>query len=324
MTVPRPISAENWNSLVRFISTNHIVGFLNQSRVVFRHPWQCRCRYDGAAKNWQVQVNPGLVAAEFPEIRDSSAPKEDWEDKTTPPLRPISDDPWLALPGNLHISPILIPEYFAKKGVVSAIKQVVNFDAEEVQISGREVAKIPPNAEQRWLKKVDLVLKIPRVAGKVSLEVDGFGISGINLGFEQPSGPPLIYATQEYRPPDPIQTDDIFIAQAQDLPFDLIHLSRIWFLSPLGAGADAKVDATWTPYPEHRVFWNLNHGVKVPEPGLIDISTGFEGLISIGSILGGGAGANALRLIGLELRKNAVLSALMLARVKVTSRVWSV
>lgn len=318
MTVPRPISAEKWNSLVRFISTNHIVGFLNQSRVVNRHPWQCRCRWDGAAKQWQVQINPGLVAAQLPELRDASAPKEDWENKTTPPLKPLSDDPWLALPAALHVVPDSVPEYFAKKGVVGP-----GVTTNELgEISARDLEKIPPQAEQRALKKVDLLLQIPRIAGTLSVDVDGRGIPGVNVGFRQPSGPPLIYAAREYSAPEPLTADDIF-EQGQDLDYDLHHLARIWFLSPLGVGVEAKVDATWTPYPEHKIFWNLGHGVKLPEVGFFELED-LAGLVTTGSFLAGGAGANMIQLLGLELERNTALAELLLARVKVVSEVWTV
>jgi len=41
---------------------------------------------------------------------------------------------------------------------------------------------------------------------------------------------------------------------------------KIVIVSPPDASKDAEPDETWTPYPQHFVFWNLQHASRLIPP----------------------------------------------------------
>jgi hypothetical protein len=71
------------------------------------------------------------------------------------------------------------------------------------------------------------------------------------------------------------------LLRADDPQFDELHIATVWIVSPPDADAGAQPDHTWMAYPEHFVFWNLNHATRIvppvaPQPPLT-LRTGLAG-----------------------------------------------
>ena len=43
-------------------------------------------------------------------------------------------------------------------------------------------------------------------------------------------------------------------------------MATVWIVSPPGAASDDEPDETRTPYPQHFVFWNLQHASRLISP----------------------------------------------------------
>ena len=56
------------------------------------------------------------------------------------------------------------------------------------------------------------------------------------------------------------------LLNAGDEQFDELKMATIWIVSPPDVGGDAEPDETWTPYPQHFAFWNLQHASRLIPP----------------------------------------------------------
>jgi hypothetical protein len=139
----------------------------------------------------------------------------------------------------------------------------------------------------RYLVAGDLALFQPRVrmVNNVTVGgvVDGVLVS-VNPSFSVPPDitPRLVAMTKFIRPERSEPTpQDIFFNRFVDDEFDLVHLSRVFALSPLN-NESQDVDGTWNTYVQHLCHWNLAFGVQNPEP-----RTEFKPLTIVTGLAGG-------------------------------------
>ncbi len=308
------IFATKWNEMIRRLARNRILGYNVQTRVVFRHPWNCRFSWLPDPGQWGVQVHPGAVNCVEAEATGLIAGEHRQAPLGEQPVIPLSD----------FIEPLNVPEFFQKKGVQPSSADAVSIDADAetftVSLDGLVDSAVPA-AERRQLRHVDLVLQIPRPAGKITIEPDDRGIPILNTTFVDAQGPPLVYSTRRYSAPAALTLPEIFLAGG-DVPYDRLHLARCWFLSPPGTAPGKAVDASWQPYAEQKsdLFWNLNHAVRLPPVELLSDPIDASPLLG----LAGGAGDRLIQGAVDALNENAALAEILLARVQVESRVWSV
>jgi hypothetical protein len=86
--------------------------------------------------------------------------------------------------------------------------------------------------------------------------VDGYNmIQALNIIAPPAAQVLLVYTTSEWSAPDPQL--DIEDGIYQEPTYDEILISTLYLLSPPGTAAGSEPDATWTPYTQHNLFWNL-------------------------------------------------------------------
>jgi hypothetical protein len=123
----------------------------------------------------------------------------------------------------------------------------------------------------------------------------------------------------KYTPPPPV-TDPLarLMGDWSDPTRDELHLATVWMVSPLGAEYYKAPDASWTPYLQHRVFWNLNHAAKrLPPPLKSENLT-----LSTGVALGTGDRVNEF-LLSLVNDANSAL-AQFIGRNTIEGRFWTI
>jgi hypothetical protein len=162
------------------------------------------------------------------------------------------------------------PDFFAELGVVppSAGGPLATFGQGGFDGTGERV---------RELRVMDVVLRQPRAStGLFVQETNPIGTTAF-LQFattysNAPDTRATLRAVREYQPvqgapnsPGPGGIPGIFgfLLNLGDSQFDEILMSRVWMVSPPGAGEDAVPDASWEPYAQHFVFWNLNWANRV-------------------------------------------------------------
>ena len=75
-------------------------------------------------------------------------------------------------------------------------------------------------------------------------------------------------ATAKYQPPEDQSLALMYgtLLNAGDEQADELKLATVWIVSPPGAASEDVPDHTWTTYPQHFVFWNLQHASRLIPP----------------------------------------------------------
>lgn len=156
------------------------------------------------------------------------------------------------------------PRFFESLGVRPASKggRAVDAGAE-----GRDPSRT------RELRAMDIVLIQPRLGTRLDYvpgdPIGDVATAQISTAYLSDyvnlhNGRTRLRATAKYQPPgDPnIETTFGILLNAGDPQFDELLMATVWMVSPPDAGSDAIPDATWEPYVQHKVFWNLNHAPR--------------------------------------------------------------
>jgi hypothetical protein len=162
-----------------------------------------------------------------------------------------------------------------------------------------QVAPPPPRGNHR-LAACDVWLQQPRVALTSSLEINPVGaVAGTTLvqqtlAQREPAG------AQRLR----IQTGQFeeiagnllnfrgagsLLADYEEKDYDQVKVATVWMVSPPDTPESASPDATWTPYVEHALFWNLSWSQPLLREAVFS-SDIFAPLLGTLSLLGGGSG----------------------------------
>lgn len=160
----------------------------------------------------------------------------------------------------------------------------------------------PDPNRTREIRAADVFLRVPRIATQSDVQVrdpatdaqsvvistafeNGYAASGV--------APFRLLTTSHWQPIGEPTLLDRLLGTAVEPQTDELLIATLWIVSPPDADPDAVPDATWTPYPQHFVFWNLNHASRAvpgakPQPP-ITLTTGlafglgdalFAGLLS--------------------------------------------
>ena len=296
---------------------------------MWRHPWQIIPSWEdggekGSKGQWLFRVNPGFVNGV--EVTAPTRVKrasertisrlEDEEIDIKDPDRQIdaflTEWPYLEITGTraigtgaeplaltggvmsaggVKLSYESVPPFFADLGVTSFHSQISgNLD------NGIEFTTEGEDAEDaRRLQACEVSLWKDRLSAKLEYTegtpLDGtFGSMNIvynNLGRVRKN--PYLRVSVKFKPPEEPESSKDLLEGFVDPEQDAILLATIYFLSPPGAGSDALMDNTWTPYVKYANFWNLAHSTQnIPD------STPFEPIKLNLPPLAGGIGSSII------------------------------
>ena len=90
----------------------------------------------------------------------------------------------------------------------------------------------------------------------------------MNDSLRTTGGRAKLRAVSKYEPPEEQSLALMYgtLLNAGDEQFDELKMATVWIVSPPDVSADAEPDETWTPYPQHFVFWNLQHASRLIPP----------------------------------------------------------
>ena len=277
---------------------------------LWRHPWFIETRHDfkeDGTGEWRAFFRPGFVNGRDAYITMPA----DWpggkapEDETAKPHDvPLTDDPapYLVLGGwrnplmpdsaSASLSGQIIaaaaegyPKFFAKLGVKAAAK------GGDVTKAGALEGEFDEN-RTREIRAMDVVLSKARIGTRLQIDVhdplldaqtETISTVFTNDYLRATGGRAKLAAVSKYVPPQEQSLALMYgtLLNAGDQQFDELKMATVWMVSPPDAGADDEPDGTWTSYPQHFVFWNLQHASrlippKAPSPPL-RLHTGLAG-----------------------------------------------
>ncbi len=266
-----------------------------EARSGLRHPWFVTARRefkeDGSGE-WRAFIKPGFVngrdahismPADWPEGK----PPEDGA--TADRDVPLTDDPvpYLVLGGwrnplmpasvSASLSGQIIaaaaegyPKFFEKLGVKPAAK-------------GGDVTK--PGALEgefdetrtREIRAMDIVLAKARIGTRLNIDVhdplldaqtESISTVFLNDYLRTTGGRARLRAVAKYVPPQEQSLALMYgtLLNAGDAQYDELKMATVWIVSPSGATTEDEPDETWTPYPQHFVYWNLQHASRLIPP----------------------------------------------------------
>jgi len=277
---------------------------------LWRHPWFIDGRYefkgDGTGE-WRAFIRPGFVngrdayitmPADWP---DGKAP----EDETAKPHDvPLTDGPapylvlggWrnplmpdrlgATLAGEIIAEPAEgYPAFFERLGVKLAAK------GGDVTKPGALEGEFDPT-RTREIRALDVVLSKARIGTRLQIDAhdprldaktESISTVFLNDALRATEGRARLRAVAKYVPPQEQNLALMYgtLLNAGDTQYDELKMATVWIVSPPNVGGDAVPDETWTPYPQHFVFWNLQHASrlippKAPSPPL-RLHTGLAG-----------------------------------------------
>ena len=314
------ILAEKWNELVREVKRAHTIAGLGcetkqtpNGCIISgsgtgrgRHPWQVSPSWQIDPKlkllggQWTATIWPGFVNGRDATITQSRMIQSKLNtlevpltDQDPPALALTSfrnpatsagieyspDGDLITLPGEGY------PAFFNQLGVVPVAKRGTGVESIDNQPTD-------PN-RTRQIRACDIALVTPRASARQQVDVldptvDSQSVSisttiDTSAFANAPSAQWLI-TTSEWQPPKEPTDLDRLMGTAVEPQTDELKLSTVWFVSPPDASSDDPPDNTWTPYPQHFIFWNLNHASLAPIPDATPEPITFP----LGSVLAGG------------------------------------
>lgn len=243
----------------------------------WRHPWTTEARWNPEDERWEARVSvPGFVNGLEPTV---ATPND--------PAVSLLEYPWLPMPfRTVGGDGDGIPAYFSALGA----KAPATGGAAANDVGGVTITEsLEDEVPRRTLAAGDLFLAQARPTYRSTVTVvDPTGASGLVVDYgvtydtstldSVGSRCRLRVASQfpEVRKPTWM---DRFMGTWQDEGEDRLQVSTLFLLSP--ENAEGEPDATWTPYVQHHLFWNLRYGAKnqIPKAPIqpIRITTGLLG-----------------------------------------------
>ena len=161
-------------------------------------------------------------------------------------------------------------------------------------------AQARPPAGNRLLCACDVFLEQPRAALSASLELNPAGaVAGTSLVSqtlrmqEKAAGARVRLQSGEFSVFEQSQLNfrgaGSLVADFEEQTTDRIKVSTVWMLSPPDAPVESQPDATWQPFAQHNLFWNLSWSQPLLRRAVLS-SDIFSPLLGTLSVLGGGVG----------------------------------
>lgn len=275
-----PLAGRN----VRLARTSRGTIVSANGRFGWLHPWSVRAFWDEKQSRWLASVKPGFVNGLDPSIDGV-------------PLLDLEPGQGMALHfGEIDSKP---PKFFSDLGVRDpsggGFSVTAAGGARVVDTSWQDAFRPPPR--RLWSCDIQLSQARMGMAGDVRIE-DATGTSGRVASYyprpltsliETRGDRPVLQSLPRFVPQRKPDLMDRLLGAWEDPQEDILHIARVWMLSPPDWPAEAGgPDASWTPFPQHFVFWNLGHGARIPQtPGAFQPITMFTGLAGgIGDSIG--------------------------------------
>lgn len=338
MASPLPIiSAAAWNATGEKLARKLSVGFAAGSRGGgWRHPWHVRPVWSDAGSRWEADIFPAFLGPS--EVDGPPVPWSEAAEETRERLGRASGSgmvrPWLSERVAFGIHPGLwrpvgsdaaagedpepVPEYFRALGVGGPPLVEVDPVGWSVTVTA---AGLDPESV-RFLRAVDLVLRIPRPAPDIALTDLGGGITraDVALRLPDPAERPSVSLVRRFIPgaADPSLLEQVAAGRAQPA-FQEVHLASVWLLSPPGIRPGGVPGADWVAFVRHEwTTWSAAFAWRSTLEALPPVRLDFS------SPVAGGLGNPIFADILAPVNAADEAAAFLLSRADVASAAWTV
>jgi hypothetical protein len=303
------VPASAWNRLVDYLFRHRLLSVVSLEGSQWRHSWFTSARWDAEAKSWLANVRPGFVNGQ--DVTVSVVVDEEMKNV------PLTEDPAFPLSQFRAIGTDTIsidgtgepvPPFFVKLGVKGARSLSTEGDAGITET----ITGLPEDAAEalppRQLRACDIVLRClrPRTAVEWLITPAETGaqaqITLLTTGSSAHQA--SLRVTSRYQPIQAAADLTRLEGLVTDPGYDEAHVCTVYLLSPENAGPETEIDATWTPYVRHHLFWNAEY--LTTQPTIIPRQNLELNLAGLGGIAGAQFTVNQL----LSLQNDATNNAL--------------
>jgi hypothetical protein len=303
------VPASAWNRLVDYLFQHRLLSVVSLGGSQWRHPWFTSVRWDDETQAWRAHVRPGFVNGQ--DVTVSVIIEEERRDV------PLTEDPTFPLSSfralgsdtiSIDGSGESVPEFFQRLGV-RAPRQISTEIGDGLV---ETITGLPEDAAEalppRQLRACDLVLRClrPRTAVEwlITPAETGAQAQLTLLTTGSSAHQASLRITSRYQPIQAAADLTRLEGLVTDPGFDEAHVATVYLLSPESAGPESEIDATWTPYVEHHLFWNADY--LTTQPTIIPRQNLELNLAGLGGIAGAQFTVNQL----LSLQNDATNNAL--------------
>lgn len=255
----------------------------------WRHPWHTLLSW--VDEQWQFNVKPGFVNG-FDPVVPGTAP-EPTEEEPKPKDLGMIDVPWIPVRGTRPVGSdgSYVPPFFRKLGVKQVRMPSVtaaNFDSINV---GDILQAAEDAANNRKLEAFDIFVTMARATHKMEPTFTNNIVLGSLLEYTVTydtnsltafgTRPRLNQAPKMDEPSQPDLSSRLSGIVGDD-GLDRLHVATAYLLAPAENPSD-KPDRNWTPYVEHKCFWNVTHQSRNAVPINLPQLSGMAGLFALTS-----------------------------------------
>lgn len=263
------VPASQFNRMVDYFFRHRIAGLLAPPGTAeFAHPWKTAVAWNAERARFEAIIKPGLVNGRPPTIQATindevrAVPLTDAQPLALTSFRSLGTGV-VAIGGNAEA----VPPFFRARGVGEAA--VITEDDLDLGIVDRVEGLVSENEEKRQLRACDLVLHHQRpktvVDWVIGLGVDGTGAQ-FTVGIAGSMGAgAYIRTTARFEPVTAPTLQGRLDGSFEDDGIDSVLLATVYLLSLPGAGPEAEIDETWTPFVQHALFWNALYLTTAPQ-----------------------------------------------------------
>lgn len=298
------VRASQWNETLRragalmpragkginiYRSPRETVVVLADQPLQWRHPWHTVLHW--IDDKWQFNVTAGFVNGIDPVV-PGTAPKAT-EKNPKPTDLGLIDVPWITVHGTRPVGSdgSYVPPYFRKLGVKQVKTPTVtaaNFDTISV---GDILAAAEEAKNSRKLEAFDIFVTVARASYKMMTTFTNNVVLGslveYTVTYDTASVAALGTRARLNQAPkmDEPQSPDLLSRLSGivgDDGVDRILIATGYFLAP-AENASEKPDKNWTPYVQHKCFWNMTHRARNAPPINIPQLGGVAGLFALTS-----------------------------------------
>jgi hypothetical protein len=303
------VPASVWNRMVDYIFQYRLLSVVSLPGSQWRHPWFTTARWNEEAKAWLAHVRSGLVNGQ--DVTVSVIVDEERRDV------PLTEDPAFRLLSfralgsdtiSIDGSGEPVPPFFQRLGV-RAPRQISTEIGDGLV---ETITGLPEDAAEalppRQLRACDIVLRClrPRTAVEWLITPAETGAQAQMSLLTTGSGAhkATLRQTSRYQPVQAVPDLTRLEGLVTDPGYDEAHVSTVYLLSPENAGPETEIDATWTPYVRHHLFWNADY--LTTQPTIVPRQNLELNLAGLGGIAGAQFTVNQL----LSLQNDATNNAL--------------
>jgi hypothetical protein len=262
---------------------------LTDQALSWRHPWHTLLSW--IDDQWQFNVKAGFVNG-FDPVVPSTAP-EPTEQEPRPKDLGMIDVPWIPVRGTRPVGSdgSYVPPFFRKLGVKQVKMPSVslsNFDSFNV---GDILQAADDAANNRKLQAFDIFVTMARATYKMEPTFTNNIVLGSLLEYTVTydissltalgTRPRLNQSPKMDEPSEPDLSARLSGIVGDD-GLDRLPVATGYLLAPAENPSD-KPDRNWTPYVQHKCFWNATHQARNAVPINLPQLSGMAGLFALTS-----------------------------------------